>query len=60
VTPEQVAALEGVVLPPRSPTQLTDMEVDECEETAMHDVENEEEMRRKHAQKEVIHYCSCN
>jgi DnaJ family protein A protein 2 len=52
--------LEGVVLPPRSSTQLTDMEVDECEETTMHDVENEEEMRRKHAQKEVIHYCSFN
>lgn len=46
---EQVVALEGV-LPPRPSTQLTDMEVDECEETTLHDVNIEEEMRRKQAQ----------
>jgi DnaJ family protein A protein 2 len=49
LTAEQVAALEGV-LPPRPSTQLTDMEVDECEETTLHDVNIEEEMRRKQAQ----------
>lgn len=49
LTPEQVGALEGV-LPPRPSTQLTDMELDECEETTLHDVNIEEEMRRKQAQ----------
>jgi DnaJ family protein A protein 2 len=47
LTLEQVAALEGVVLPPKA-TQLTNMEVDEREETTLHDVDIEE-MRRKHA-----------
>ncbi|CAN4123255.1 unnamed protein product [Withania somnifera] len=41
-------------LTPQSPkTQATDMELDECEETTLHDVNIEEEMRRKqqrHAQ----------
>lgn len=46
VTPDQVKALEAV-LPPRPSTQLTDMELDECEETTLHDVNIEEEMRRK-------------
>lgn len=49
LTLEQVGALEGV-LPPRPSSQLTDMEVDECEETTLHDVNIEEEMRRKQAQ----------
>ncbi|KAK1311010.1 hypothetical protein QJS10_CPA08g00036 [Acorus calamus] len=44
--PEQCKALEAV-LPPRTSTQLTDMELDECEETTLHDVNIEEEMRRK-------------
>ncbi|KAK1263202.1 hypothetical protein QJS04_geneDACA009377 [Acorus gramineus] len=44
--PEQCKALE-VVLPPRTSSQLTDMELDECEETTLHDVNIEEEMRRK-------------
>jgi hypothetical protein len=35
------------VLPPKSSTQLTDMELDECEETTLHDVNIEDEMRRK-------------
>lgn len=46
VTPEQVKALEAI-LPPRPSSDLTDMELDECEETTMHDVNIEEEMRRK-------------
>ncbi|KAB1199565.1 hypothetical protein CJ030_MR2G020352 [Morella rubra] len=46
LSPEQVASLEAV-LPPRPSTQLTDMELDECEETTLHDVNIEDEMRRK-------------
>ncbi|GMN60994.1 hypothetical protein TIFTF001_030079 [Ficus carica] len=49
LSPEQCKALE-TVLPPRTGAQLTDMEIDECEETTMHDVNIEEEMRRKQAQ----------
>ncbi|KAK9170264.1 hypothetical protein Syun_002404 [Stephania yunnanensis] len=49
LSPEQCKALEGV-LPPRTSSQLTDMELDECEETTLHDVNIEEEMRRKQAQ----------
>ncbi|KAF9593718.1 hypothetical protein IFM89_024722 [Coptis chinensis] len=48
LTTDQSKALE-TVLPPRASTQLTDMEVDECEETTLHDVNIEEEMRRKQA-----------
>ncbi|GFQ02583.1 Dnaj protein homolog [Phtheirospermum japonicum] len=43
---EQVEALEKI-LPPKNQTQLTDMEIDECEETTLHDVNIEDEMRRK-------------
>ncbi|KAI9073341.1 hypothetical protein K1719_044682 [Acacia pycnantha] len=46
LNPGQVKELEGV-LPPGPSTQLTDMELDECEETTLHDVNIEEEMRRK-------------
>lgn len=49
LTPDQCKALEKV-LPPRTSAQLTDMEVDECEETTLHDVNIEEEMRRKQTQ----------
>lgn len=49
LSPEQCKTLEAV-LPPRSSVQLTDMELDECEETTLHDVNLEEEMRRKQAQ----------
>ncbi|KAK3407964.1 hypothetical protein EUGRSUZ_J00292 [Eucalyptus grandis] len=49
LSPEQCKALE-TILPPRSSAQLTDMELDECEETTLHDVNIEEEMRRKQAQ----------
>ncbi|OEL36218.1 DnaJ protein-like protein 2 [Dichanthelium oligosanthes] len=49
LAPEQCKALEAV-LPPKPSSKLTDMEIDECEETTMHDVNNiEEEMRRKQA-----------
>ncbi|RLN41545.1 hypothetical protein C2845_PM01G33890 [Panicum miliaceum] len=50
LAPEQCKALEAV-LPPKPTSRLTDMEIDECEETTLHDVNNiEEEMRRKQAQ----------
>ncbi|PIN07056.1 Molecular chaperone (DnaJ superfamily) [Handroanthus impetiginosus] len=43
---DQVEALEKI-LPPKPQSQLTEMEIDECEETTLHDVNMEEEMRRK-------------
>ncbi|VAI21422.1 unnamed protein product [Triticum turgidum subsp. durum] len=46
LAPDQCKALEAV-LPPKPASKLTDMELDECEETTMHDVNMEEEMRRK-------------
>ncbi|GLT81932.1 hypothetical protein SLE2022_003550 [Rubroshorea leprosula] len=46
LSPDQVKALEAV-LPPRTTSGLTDMELDECEETTLHDVNIEDEMRRK-------------
>lgn len=49
LTPDQCKALE-TVLPPRTSAELTDMELDECEETTLHDVNIEEEMRRKQQQ----------
>nr|GMD10467.1 DnaJ protein homolog [Ipomoea batatas] len=49
LSPDQCKALEGVLLP-RSSKQITDMELDECEETTLHDVNIEEEMRRKQQQ----------
>ncbi|KAF3627578.1 Chaperone protein dnaJ 3 [Capsicum annuum] len=45
---EQVQALEAI-LPARPKSQYSDMELDECEETTLHDVNMEEEMRRKQA-----------
>ncbi|XP_044482218.1 dnaJ protein homolog [Mangifera indica] len=46
LAPDQVKAL-AAVLPARPSSELTDMELDECEETTLHDVNIEEEMRRK-------------
>ena len=46
LTLEQCKALEAI-LPARTTSQLTDMELDECEETTLIDVNIEEEMRRK-------------
>lgn len=47
LNPEQVKALEAILPSKPGASQLTDMEVDECEETTLHDVNMEEEMRRK-------------
>lgn len=43
---DQVEALEKI-LPPKPQSGMTDMEIDECEETTLHDVNIEDEMRRK-------------
>lgn len=51
LTVEQQKALE-TLLPPRPVSQLTDMELDECEETTLHDVNIEDEMRRKQQQQQ--------
>lgn len=49
LSPEQCRTLE-TVLPARTSKHLTDMEVDDCEETTMHDVNMADEMRRKQQQ----------
>ncbi|KAF6149882.1 hypothetical protein GIB67_008603 [Kingdonia uniflora] len=41
------------ILSTRSSKQLSDMEIDECEETTLHDVNIEEEMRRKQQREEA-------
>lgn len=55
LSPEQIKALV-TVLPPKPSSQLTDMELDECEETTMYDVNIEEEMRRKQQQAQAEAY----
>ena len=50
--PEQCKSLEAV-LPPKTTKQITDMELDECEETTLHDVNIEDEMRRKQQAQEA-------
>ncbi|XP_021748656.1 dnaJ protein homolog 2-like [Chenopodium quinoa] len=47
---DQSRALEKV-LPSNPKKQISDMELDECEETTLHDVNMEEEMRRKQHQR---------
>lgn len=46
---DKLKALEAV-FPPSSKPQMTTMELDECEETTLHDVNIEEEMKRKQTQ----------
>ncbi|KAI4975353.1 hypothetical protein ZWY2020_048960 [Hordeum vulgare] len=50
LTPSQCKSLEKI-LPPRPGSQSSDMDVDQCEETTMHDVNIEEEMRRRQHQR---------
>lgn len=52
---DQVKGLEAV-LPAKPSSQLTDMEIDECEETTLHDVNMEEENRRKQQQQQQEAY----
>ncbi|KAM0934282.1 putative Heat shock protein DnaJ, cysteine-rich [Dioscorea sansibarensis] len=49
LSPDQCRVLEAT-LAPRTGNPLTAMELDECEETTLYDVNIEEEMRRKHQQ----------
>ncbi|KAA3475395.1 dnaJ protein-like protein 1-like [Gossypium australe] len=48
-SPEQCRKIESI-LPMRSSKHLTDMELDDCEETTLHDVSAEEVKRRKERQ----------
>ncbi|KAJ8625928.1 hypothetical protein MRB53_019235 [Persea americana] len=48
---DQCRTLE-TILPPRSGNHLSAMELDECEETNLHDVNMEEELRRKQQQQQ--------
>ncbi|KAF9687685.1 hypothetical protein SADUNF_Sadunf02G0118800 [Salix dunnii] len=50
LSPEQCRTLE-TILPPRQSKNLSEMEIDNCEETIMHDVNIEEEKRRKQQQR---------
>ncbi|XP_031259582.1 chaperone protein dnaJ A6-like [Pistacia vera] len=49
LSPDQCRTLE-TILPPRASKQLSDMEEDDCEETTLHDVNIDDEMRRKQHQ----------
>ncbi|ONK73552.1 uncharacterized protein A4U43_C04F32810 [Asparagus officinalis] len=52
---DQRRSLEKI-LPPRPSSRLSAMELDECEETTLHDVNIEEEMRRKQQQQQQEAY----
>lgn len=52
---DQCRTLEKI-LPPRPSNRLTEMEVDDCEETTLHDVNIDEEMRRKQQQRQQEAY----
>ncbi|XP_061997544.1 chaperone protein dnaJ A6-like [Rosa rugosa] len=50
LSPDQCRNIATILTPKPSKKHLTDMELDECEETTMHDVNIEDEMRRKSKQ----------
>ena len=52
---DQCRTLE-TILPPRPSNLLSMMELDECEETTLYDVNIEEEMRRKQQQQQQEAY----
>ncbi|KAG1354415.1 chaperone protein dnaJ A6 [Cocos nucifera] len=52
LSPDQCRVLE-TILPPRPINHLSDMELDECEQTTLYDVNMEEEMRQKQQQQEA-------
>ncbi|KAJ4953828.1 hypothetical protein NE237_030660 [Protea cynaroides] len=54
-SPDQCRSLE-TVLPPRPSSHFSEMELDECEETTLLDVNIEEEMRRKQQQQQQEAY----
>ncbi|KAD7479913.1 hypothetical protein E3N88_03049 [Mikania micrantha] len=49
LSPQQCKVLEAI-LPSKPSRHMTDMELDECEETMLHDVNIKEETRRKQQQ----------
>ncbi|XP_042512038.1 chaperone protein dnaJ A6-like [Macadamia integrifolia] len=55
LSPDQCRSLE-TILPPKPSSQLSEMELDECEETTLHDVNIDEEMRRKQQQQQQEAY----
>lgn len=55
LSPDQCRTLESV-LPPRPGKNLSDMELDDCEEVTMHDVNIDDEMRRKRYQQQQEAY----
>lgn len=54
-SPDQCRSLEKI-LPPRPSNHISNMELDECEETTMYDVNIEEEMRRQRLQRQQEAY----
>ncbi|KAL6634864.1 hypothetical protein ACP70R_027535 [Stipagrostis hirtigluma subsp. patula] len=50
LTPDQCRSLQKI-LPPKPGSQLSEVEMDQCEETTLHDVNMEEEMRRRQQQR---------
>jgi len=53
LSPDQTKAIEAV-LPKPTKAAISDMEIDDCEETTLHDVNIEDEMKRKaQAQREA-------
>lgn len=55
LSPDQRRSLE-TILPPKPSSRLSAMELDECEETTLYDVNIEEEMRRKQQQRQQEAY----
>ncbi|XP_043718527.1 chaperone protein dnaJ A6-like [Telopea speciosissima] len=55
LSPDQCRSLE-TILPPKPSSHLSEMELDECEETTLNDVNIEEEMRRKQQQQQQEAY----
>ncbi|KFK26344.1 hypothetical protein AALP_AA8G235700 [Arabis alpina] len=54
LSPDQTKAIEAVLPKPAKAAQTSDMDIDECEETTLHDVNIEDEMKRKaQAQREA-------
>jgi DnaJ family protein A protein 2 len=52
LSPDQCKAIEAILPPRPSSADMTDMELDECEETTLLDVNIEDEMRRKQQQQQ--------
>ena len=48
LSPDQSKAIEAVL--PKTSKAMSEMEIDDCEETTLHDVNIEDEMRRKQQQ----------